>query len=367
MSAFVGRNRFHSSIILPSNKCIRIFGNMTSTRQAFNRNTVALIASVAMIASLLLYVVDLSIVQRDHFLACRGPHHEVAEAISVSRSDNAVITEVLLVSSCGLQVRLKALVPVEAKTGKVPSLLLLGGHRTGRNAVDLVDQPQGIVYASIDYPYAGSHSLSGASQITAAVPGIQKAFLDTPPALMLAMDWLSDQSWFDSARAELAGVSLGVPFAAVAGALDQRFSRVWLIHGATDNYEWLKHAAEGRVKNRVLRSMAVRTSLLLAYGNSFRTADWLREIAPRPVVLVAARNDERMPPKSPEASLKAAEDAHVSIVWTEGQHIGPGREYELQQLIELVVEQMHASQDNAGVEFRPTMVSAGIKQTAEYR
>lgn len=313
---------------------------MTSARLPFNRKNIALIAVLAMFMGLLLYVLDLSIVQRDHFLACRGAQYGIAEAGSAPRSDRAVITEVRLISSCGLQVRLKVLIPVEANTGKVPLLLLLGGHRTGRNAVDLIGDPKGIAYAAIDYPYGGSHSLSGILQVVAAVPGIQRAFLDTPPALMLAMDWLSGQSWFDSGRAELAGVSLGVPFAAVAGALDQRISRIWLIHGATDNYEWVKHAAESRVKNRVLRSIAVRGSLLLAYGNSFRTADWLREIAPRPAVLVAAREDERMPQVAIDALLKAATDEHVSIIWTEGQHIQPDRNFELQQLIDLVVEEM---------------------------
>lgn len=354
-------------MLLPRGARNRILDYMYSAGLQFDRKTLMLIAALALIAGLLLYVFDLSSVQRDHFLACRGAHFEIAESGSLSRSDNAAVTEARLVSDCGLGVRLKVLLPAEAKTGKVPLLLLLGGHRTGRNAVDLIDESQGIAYASIDYPYGGSHSLSGALQITAAVPGIQKAFLDTPPALMLAMDWMSDQSWFDPGRAELAGVSLGVPFAAVAGALDQRFSRVWLIHGATDNYEWVKHAAKGRLKNSVLRSFAARGSLLLAYGNSFRTADWLREIAPRPAVLVAARDDERMPPDSAEALLKAAEEEHVSVVWTEGRHIEPGREHELQQLIDLVVEVMQASQDNSALEYRRAVVPAGKQQAAEYQ
>ncbi|MCI0517271.1 MAG: hypothetical protein L0Y45_05500 [Woeseiaceae bacterium] len=265
---------------------------------------------------------------------------------SLSREDGRTISDILLTANCGPQVRLRLLLPEEAATRKVGLLLLIGGHRTGRHAVDLIGEPAGIAYAAIDYPYRGNDSLSGALQIAGAIPAIQDALLDTPPALILAMDWISRQPWFDAGHAELAGVSLGVPFAAVAGALDDRFTRVWLIHGATSNYDWVLHMAENRVKNRVLRDLAVRASLLLAYGNSFRTADWLREIAPRPVVIIAARDDERMPQGAPAAYRTASESEHVSLMWTEGKHVEPGREYELQQLVDLVVGEMQATSDN---------------------
>ncbi|HSD70598.1 MAG TPA: hypothetical protein VLB07_13660, partial [Woeseiaceae bacterium] len=284
----------------------------------------------------------------DHFLACRGASADSAAMESVSREDGRTISEILLTASCGPPVRLRLLLPDEAETQKVGLLLLIGGHRTGRNAVDLIGDPAGIAYAAIDYPYRGSHSLSGASQIIRAIPAIQDALLDTPPALMLAMDWISRQPWFDAGHAELAGISLGVPLAAVAGALDDRFTRVWLIHGATNNYDWVMHAAENRVRNRVLRDLSVRASLLLAYGNSFRTADWLREIAPRPVVIIAARDDERMPQGATAAYRTASESEHVSLMWTQGKHIEPGREYELQQLVDLVVGEMQATSDNFG-------------------
>jgi hypothetical protein len=237
-------------------------------------------------------------------------------------------------------VDLRVLVPPEAETRKVPLLLVLGGHRTGKHAIDLVDEPNGIAYASIDYPYAGKHSIKGFRQAIAAVPGIQAAFLDTPPALMLALDWLSRQDWFDPARAELVGVSLGVPFAAVAGALDERFSRVWLIHGGADNYHWVMHAARGAIENQWLRSVAVRSALLLAHGNSFRTEEWLEQIAPRPAIIVSARDDDRVPSSAQQGFIDAELHDHVRLIWTGGKHIGPNREAELSELFSLVADEV---------------------------
>jgi hypothetical protein len=101
------------------------------------------------------------------------------------------------------------LLAASAWDGKVPLILLVGGHPTGNNVVDLINRPLGIAYAAIDYPYTGRYKLSGVRQIAAAIPEIQFRLLDPPPALMLAMHWLSQQPWFDSDRAELVGVSLG--------------------------------------------------------------------------------------------------------------------------------------------------------------
>ena len=47
----------------------------------------------------------------------------------------------------------------------------------------------------------------------------------------MALDWLLTLPWVDRERVELVGVRLDVPFAAVAGALDPRFRRVWLMQG----------------------------------------------------------------------------------------------------------------------------------------
>jgi fermentation-respiration switch protein FrsA (DUF1100 family) len=294
--------------------------------------------SVCLLAATLLtaLAVDLAGVKREHFLAGRGVLRDASESALVQRNDGSSVRNVRLVSHLGFEVRLRILLPVEASVQEVPLVLLIGGHRTGKKAVDLIGEPRGIAYAAIDYPYTGNHSLSGFCEIAMAIPAIQSAFLDTPPALRLAMDWLEQQSWFDKGRAELVGVSLGVPFAAVAGALDERFSRVWLIHGALDNYTWVMHAAHERIRNKHLRSILVRSALFLAYGNSFRTADWVQEIAPRPVVIVAASADERVPLGSANAYVETAGAGHVDVIWTKGRHVGPDREYELRQLVEIV-------------------------------
>jgi len=303
---------------------------------AFFRAGLLVLAGLTIVLAVL--IVDLSLVQRSYFVERRGNLEGSRRHGATGYEGGVTFENIDLRSDSGLQVRLRVQLPVEASTGRVPLLLLIGGHRTGKKAVDLIHSPQGVAFAAIDYPYDGSHSLSALWQIATAIPGIQTALLDTPPALMLAMDWLSRQAWFDPGRSEIVGISLGVPFAAVAGALDQRFTRVWLIHGAADNLEWVMHAGRNRISNDFLRRLVARATLFLAYGNSFDTGYWLGEIGPRPAVVIAARDDDRVPATALEKFIESAARDGVTLIWTSGRHIGPGRANELEQLIDIVID-----------------------------
>jgi len=294
--------------------------------------------AVALVPVLLiaLYYVELATPQREYLL--ERPGALTRREVVVSTRAGGIRETIQLESSTGLEVDMRVLRPATA-TG-LPVVVIVGGHRTGKDAVDLLGEPRGAAFAAIDYPYHGSHSLRGFREIVAAVPAIQRAFLDTPPALSLALDWLLEQPWVDRDRVELVGVSLGVPFAAVAGALDERFTRVWLIHGGGDNLSWVMHAGRKQIENETLRRLAARGALLIAYGNSFNTGQWIREIAPRPLVIIAARKDDRVPPAAQVPLIEAASGDSVELIWTDGQHIGHGRQYELQQLLETVLSRI---------------------------
>jgi hypothetical protein len=223
----------------------------------------------------------------------------------------------------------------------LPVVLLLGGHETGRDAVSVIGDPGEIVVVALDYPYRGPKRLKGIVASVRAVPAIQRALLDTPPAVSLALDWLSQQPYVDPERAELVGISLGVPFAAVAGALDARFQRVWLVHGGADNRAWLANRLESRIRNAALRRTAASFLLFLAYGESFQTDKWIRRISPRGVVVVGAARDEEMPVASVER-LYAAAGEPKELLWTDGGHIRPDRMEIVRQLLDFARSRIRA-------------------------
>ncbi len=296
------------------------------------RITLFLLVGIALFLGL--YGWHLATPQVDYLIERRGVL--TAAEVSNQGSNSATSQYVSLSSSTGLAVDLRVLRPVG--DDPLPVLIMLGGHDTGRDAVDLVGDPDGVAFVALDYPYTADHHPDGFWESLAIVDDVQRAFLDSPPALSLALDWLLEQPWVDPDRVNLIGLSLGVPFTAPAGALDERFSRVFLLHGGGDNLEWVVHVGRKSIKNEAVRRVVARGALLLVYGNTFDTVKWITETAPRPVVLVMARNDDYVPATAQRPLEEVANSDHVELIWTEGLHIGPERTFELQQLLQIVLE-----------------------------
>ena len=297
------------------------------------RRTVT-IALGLILALIIAYGIYLGVPRHDYFIERTG-EIAAADVIEESRSIDRSYT-VRVTSSTGLEVNMRVLRPEVDVGERVPLVLILGGQETGKDAIDLVGQADGIAFAAIDYPYYGDRDLDGFWKSIYAVPDVQRAFLDSPPALSLALTWLLQQEWLDADRAELAGVSLGVPFTLVTGAVDDRFSRVWLLHGGGDNLAWVNHAARRHLGNDFLRQQVSRLALFLVHGNSFDPQRWIPEIAPRPLIVVAAHEDDFVPREAQEPLEAAAKSPYVEMIWTDGRHIQPSRGNELQQLIAIV-------------------------------
>jgi dienelactone hydrolase len=237
-------------------------------------------------------------------------------------------------TDAGLTVYARVLRPA-VQDEPLPVVVLLGGHRTGRNAVGLIGHPGRAVMVALDYPYHGDNGVRSATDLFRSMRAVQRALLDTPPAASAVLDWLETQDWADTARAELVGVSFGAPFVAVAGALDERFKRVWIIHGGAGNRGWIEHNLRDRIPQDWLRPLAASLVHLMVHGNSFDTEDWVARIAPRPVVVIGARDDKRLPEHKVENIYRAAGQPK-ELIWTEGGHIDPRRPELVQALLGIV-------------------------------
>jgi len=291
------------------------------------------IAVAVVIAAACLWLFDHLRSQEAQFIRRRGKVASVQVTPGDAPGGAFLSAAVRITANTGLSVDFRMLRPA-GPTQPLPLVLILGGHETGRDAVDLVGDPGPMVVAALDYPYQGPAKPRG-WRILSSIPAIQRGLLDTPPAVSLALDWLVDQPEVDRTRVELVGASLGVPFAAVAGALDPRFRRVWLIHGAADNRSLLEHNLRSRIASGWLRAGAANLLYLLAYGPTLEPARWVPRIAPRPVVIIGAADDERLPREKVE-QLYATAGEPKELLWTQGRHIEPGRPEVLRQLLEVV-------------------------------
>jgi dienelactone hydrolase len=267
----------------------------------------------------------------------RGLVVDVAADPAVSHALGFMSQNVLLRSDTGLQVELCVLRPTDA-AGPLPAVVLLGGHRTGRDAVHLLGSPHGVAVVALNYPYDGPEKPKGLKQVFEVARKARKSLADTPSAALLAAEWLLAQEWVDSDNVEIAGVSMGVPFAAAAGALEPRFSRVWLIQGGADVRKWIEHNLGSGIPSGPLRWISARLLYRLAHGSRFEPEYWAPRIAPRPVVIIAARGDRRLPVGLVE-QLDAAVTGPKEVIWIDGDHIDR-RPEAIREILDLVLDRL---------------------------
>jgi len=265
---------------------------------------------------------------------------QVTGVAGSSATDNfGQVSQLLtIVSNSGLNVTFRVIRPAEPAS-TLPVLMVLGGHRTGSDAVDLFGNVGNRAVVALDYPYEGEEKVRGFLQIMETLPLARKAFTDTPPAASLVLDWLDEQPWVNHDDVVIVGASLGVPFAALIAARDTRITGTMLVHGAADNERWLEAQIARRIDARLLHRPLATLVYWMAYGPTFDTAVNIARVAPRAVIIVGATDDERTPVGETEALFAAAEKPKI-LRWTDGQHVQPNRSDVINSLLAIVDEEL---------------------------
>ena len=202
---------------------------------------------------------------------------------------------------------------------RMPVALILGGHLTGASAVRLVGETPGVMIAAISYPFDGDPRPSRLTFLR-QIPRIRMAFLDTPPALQLAVDYLFGRPDVDTTRIEALGVSLGGPFVTIAGSMDGRISRVWVVHGSGGSFAPIETSMRRSIKVAPVRYAAAAVANVIIAGPRLAPEAWAADVAPRPFIMVNAADDERLSKDAVE--LLFARASHPKeLIWMPGGHI----------------------------------------------
>ncbi|MBM3898672.1 MAG: alpha/beta hydrolase [Gemmatimonadetes bacterium] len=243
-----------------------------------------------------------------------------------------------LTNDTGLIVTLAVRRPIASTTSPRPAFLILGGAERGRGAAKLLADTRGTIVAAIDYPFDGDLKAKGLA-VLAQVPAIRRAFYATPPAVTLVLDYLRRDPEVDPARMELMGASFGAPFATIAAARDSRVTRLWIAHGGGRPYLMIESGLRRDVPNALFRVPLAALGTLLVSGPRFAPEHWIDRVAPRPVVMLNATQDERIPPAAVQALWDAAQ-APKEQIWIDGPHMLGSRPQILQAIVDSVMSRV---------------------------
>ena len=250
-------------------------------------------------------------------------------------------TSRVLSSSSGLEVEILIREPDPPFREPPPLAIMIGGFRTGRDAVRYVADPGKTLLVGVSYPFEGDRSLDGLGYV-AALRDLRLSMHDTPPALMLTLDHMYARGGFDPDRVELIGISLGSILVCVTGALDPRVTRVWSIHGGAGLYDLFDAVLDKAVPNDKLRHP------LASFGNHLvqrlDPADYVDRIAPRELVAINGTRDRAIP-RAAAARLYEAAREPKEMIWLDTEHVHPSQEDLIAELLELVTGRISATAD----------------------
>lgn len=258
---------------------------------------------------------------RDPLPRFRARHSVLATATPgpVDTTNGFVLTPVRLVAASGLTVDLVVRRAIADSGRLLPLAMILGGPYAGREAARMVGDTRGVAVAAISYPFAGNPRPDAATFLS-EIPQIRQAFLDTPPAIMLALDYLLRMPDVDTTRVEAVGVSLGAPFVCVTGAIDTRITRVWAVHGSGGSYRPLEANMRRTIRFAPLRIPAAAVANVIIAGPRLDPVRWVGRTAPRAFVMLNAIDDERLPRSSVDDLYRAAREPKERL-WMSGAHV----------------------------------------------
>ncbi len=214
----------------------------------------------------------------------------------------------------------------ENAPGPLPAVMLFGGFRGASTVLDAVPADLALVAASFDYPFDPPRDFEfpqGFAQLPALSRGIDETF----EGIRRLTAQLRTRPDVDPQRITIVGASLGAPFAVVAAA-ELGLPGLVVVHGFGDLpgviAQQFIHALEPRYGSWVRGpSRAFAELLVWAYKLPSPEHHALRLQAQQRVLMIAAADDERVPPSASEVlwSGLQASAAAVERIDEPGAHL----------------------------------------------
>jgi dienelactone hydrolase len=221
--------------------------------------------------------------------------------------------------------------------GKFQAVMLAVGLETGKRVVDMLEDRDDMVVAALDYPNGVRWDTPSKLKL---IRDMRRTSMKAVPALLAALDALYAEPKVDTNRVVLVGVSYGSYFALAAGAIDKRVSKVMLLQGGGEI---------SRVVAANVGALGVPLPPKLVgmfaeiYFLPLQPERFAAKISPRPLVVIASRDDEGFPPESIESVFARAREPK-RLVWHDMPHVQPGVAELIAELTRVALRELTADE-----------------------
>ncbi len=248
-----------------------------------------------------------------NFVSRKGQLISTEERIVEKHADYSIF-EIRLDNEIGVRVRGLMRVPSSTK-GPCPALVMLGGLRTGKRVLDYIENTKGLVLLALDYTYEDKKSNLHWWEFLAKIPDMRRAIMNTAPAVMLSIDYLTKRTDVDQGKIILVGGSLGALFAPSIAAADPRISAVAVLFGAGDlqSLFYANINMPAPVAHLASWAAAILTSPI-------EPLKYVDRISPRPVFMLNGTGDPRMPLRCSQLLHEKARQPKT-IRWIPAGHV----------------------------------------------
>lgn len=245
------------------------------------------------------------------------------------------VYDVTLASSTGLQVELAVRRAFEAvSTNPRPGVVLIGGVKTGRGAVDLLPNDNPHVSFVLNFP--GVMRERDPDVLLRKRDEVRDALRDVPATLSLTVDYLHTLDYVDQDRIALIGVSFGGFLAPQAAAVDRRIRNVALMYTGADLAGLVTEGARRNVPDAVAILFGDMALLGL---QDMDPLHWIGHIAPRHVLMVNGLRDDEILPENAQALFDAASQPK-EMIWLPTGHLAPDDTVLIKELVDTAMARL---------------------------
>ncbi len=212
---------------------------------------------------------------------------------------------------------------------RLPVIVLLGGVKTGADAVRLLPSPG--ANAVVGYEWPVGRDVPDGAAVSPQAYTLYRQVLSVPGQVVAAIDWVAEQPWADGERISLLGVSLGALAVPAIHRLAQETGRPigWTViaYGGAPLGALL--AADRQLIPAGVRPVAAPLAGLVL--RPLEPAEHLPHLTGR-FLAIGARDEDRIP-EAAAARLRALIPEPKTIALVDGGHI---RTSQTQTLVETV-------------------------------